>query len=324
MTLTEEFTERIKGADNIFIFTHVNPDGDTLGSAIAMKLFIKEYFNKPSRIVHTSTLPKVYSYVPEYDSIEDISQIKEGEKCDLAIAVDIASFDRLAEASALFKNADFRVNIDHHKTNNGYGDLNIIDGNACAVGLILCKMFDEIGYKMSKESAIALYTSIMTDTGAFKYENTTPECLRAAAQIVEAGAVPNEIYRLCYESKPVNMLKFQLYILNKAEFFNDGHIAMTTVEKQDMEKFSATDDFTEGIVEVLRTANIVDVSAILKETKDGFTKVSLRSKTVDLVPIIADFNGGGHTFAAGCTIKKPLAVAKNKLLERIQNALEQK
>lgn len=322
--MSEELVERIKNANNIFIFTHVNPDGDTLGSAIAMKLFIKEFLNKPSRIVHTSTLPKVYSFVPEYDTIEDISTVSKDEKCDLAIAVDIASADRLAEASDLFKNADFRINIDHHRTNNGYGDLNIIDGGACSVGLMLCKMFNELGYKYSKSVAIALYTSIMTDTGAFKYENTTPECLRAAAQIVEAGAVPNEIYRACYESKPVNMLKFQLHVLNKAEFFHDGKIAITTVEKEDMAKFNATDDFTEGIVEVLRTANIVEVSAILKETKDGFTKVSLRSKTVDLVPIIADFNGGGHTFAAGCTIKKPVSIAKDKLLERIENAIEKR
>lgn len=322
MTLTEELVERIKTANNIFIFTHVNPDGDTLGSAIAMKLFIKEFFNKSSRIVHTSTLPKIYAYVPEYNNIEDISNISKDEKCDLAIAVDIASQDRLAEASDLFKNADFRINIDHHKTNNGYGNLNIIDGEACSVGLMLCRMFNEIEYKFSKAVAIALYTSIMTDTGAFKYENTTPDCLRAAAQLVEAGAVPNEIYRSCYESKPINMLQFQLHILNKAEFFSNGKIAITTVEKSDMAKFNATDDFTEGIVEVLRTANVVEVSAILKETKDGFTKVSLRSKTIDLVPIIADFNGGGHTFAAGCTIKKPVSIAKDKLLERIVNAIK--
>ena len=169
--------------------------------------------------------------------------------------------------------------------------------------------------------AIALYTSIMTDTGAFKYENTTPECLRVAAQLVENGASPNGIYRLCYESKPVNMLKFQTHILNKAKFYCDDKISMTSVTKADMDEFGATDDFTEGIVEVLRTAKSVEISAILKETKDGFTKVSLRSKTVNLLPVIEDFGGGGHIFSAGCTIKKPLSIAYDKLLEKLTNAI---
>ncbi|MBR6163330.1 bifunctional oligoribonuclease/PAP phosphatase NrnA [bacterium] len=321
MSEANNLIEHIKQAEKICICTHVNPDGDTLGSAVALKLFIEEHFEKKVRVFHTSTLPKVYSFLPKYDETEFVSADNNKEIFDLAIAVDIASVDRFAEAMPIYNNAKFRVNIDHHKTNKGYGDLNIVEGDVCAVGLILCKIFNELNYSVSKDMAIALYTSIMTDTGAFKYENTTPECLRAAAQLVEAGASPNGIYRLCYESKPVNMLKFQTHILNKAKFYCSDKISMTSVTKEDMDKFNATDDFTEGIVEVLRTAKSVEISAILKETKDGFTKVSLRSKTVNLLPIIEDFGGGGHIFSAGCTIKKPISIAYDKLLEKLTNAI---
>ncbi len=322
LILYSKLIEKIKSAENIIIFTHINPDGDALGSALALNFFIEDTFNKPSKIVYTGTVPEIYSFLPKFDEIISINDINKDEKFDLALAVDISSPDRLAEAKEIFNKADFRVNIDHHKTNKRYGDLNIVDNNACAAGLILFKIFDETGYKISKNIATALYTAIMTDTGAFKYENTTPECLRTTAALVESGAVPNEIYRACYEAKPLNMFKFQLHILNKTEFFDDGKIAITVIDKNDIEQFHASENYFEGIPEILRTIDTVEVSALLVETQNGNTSISLRSKKTDLIPIVSHFNGGGHSLAAGCTIKKPISDAKYKLLKQIEKTLK--
>ena len=143
-----------------------------------------------------------------------------------------------------------------------------------------------------------------------------------AAELVKLGVSPTYEFRSCYETKPQSMVQFQAYVVSNTIFYNDGKIAFAKITRSDMSKFNATDEYTEGVVEVLRTSKNVEIAAILKETKEGFTKVSLRSKTVDLTPIVLDFGGGGHTFAAGCTIKKPIAIAYDKLLRRVQSEIE--
>lgn len=313
---------KIEQAKNIIIFSHVNPDGDTLGSSLALSLVIEKVFNKKADTVFVGFLPNIYSHLPNFDKFTEVQSIDINKKYDLAIAVDVASKDRLVSGSVIFDNAEIKINIDHHKTNIGYADLNIIDGDAACVGLILYRIFKEWNVEITTDVARCIYTSLLTDTGGFKYENTTPETFMLAAELVKAGVSPTQEFRACYETKPQSMVQFQAYVISNAIFYNDGKIAFAKITRSDMSKFHATDDFTEGIVEVLRTSKNVEVAAILKETKEGYTKVSLRSKNTDITPVVADFGGGGHTFAAGCTIKKPIAIAFDKLLKRVQSELE--
>lgn len=320
--LFSELKNKIENAKNIIIFSHVSPDGDTLGSNLALSLMIEKYFNKKVDSVYVGFLPSIYSYLPCFDRFKDVQTISKGEKYDLAIAVDVASKDRLVSGSVIFDEANFKVNIDHHKTNIGYADINIIDGDAACVGVILYKIFKSWDLKIPKDVARCIYTSLLTDTGGFKYENTTPDTFILASELVKLGVSPTYEFRACYETKPQSMVQFQAYIVSNTIFYNDGKIAIAKITRSDMSKFNATDDYTEGIVETLRTSKNVEVAAILKETKEGFTKVSLRSKTLDLTPIVIDFGGGGHTFAAGCTIKRPIAIAFDKLLSRVQSELE--
>ena len=317
-----ELRNCIEKAQSIVLLSHVNPDGDTLGSNLALNFVIKECFNKKADSVYAGSLPDTYKYLPEYCLFKSAEELEQGKKYDLAIALDVASKDRLVNTLNIFENAKIKINIDHHKTNIGYGDLNIIDSDAACVGLILYKIFEAWKHKISLDCARCLYTSIMTDTGNFKYENTTPEVFLTAAKLVETGVSPSKEYRACYESKPQNMVQFQSYVISSSKFYNNGKIALAKITNSDMEKFQAKDEFTEGIVEVLRSSKTVEIAGILKETKDGYAKVSLRSKTYDLIPIVSKFNGGGHTFAAGCTIKKPVDIAYNKLLEQIQSELK--
>lgn len=317
-----ELKNKITEAESIIIFSHVNPDGDTLGSNLALNLMIEKYFGKKADSVFVGTLPNLYSYLPEFSRFQNIDDIDKSKKYDLAIAVDVASKDRMVTAVQLFDNAGFKADIDHHVTNIGYGDLNIIDGNAACVGMILNRMFKKWDMPINLDIARCLYTSLMTDTGCFKYDNTSPEAFLMGAELVGCGVSPNKEYRACYETKPQSMVQFQAYIVCNTVFYNDGKIAFSKVTRNDMSKFNAEDDYTEGIVEVLRSSKNVEVAAILKETKEGYTKVSLRSKSLDLTPVVMDFGGGGHKYSAGCTIKKPIAIAFDKLLKRVQSEIK--
>lgn len=314
--------QKIEQAQSIIVFSHVSPDGDTLGSNIAISLMIEKYFGKKVDSVYVGTLPSLYTYLPDYTRFIDVQTIDKNTKYDLAIAVDVASKDRMISGTTIYDNAQFRVNIDHHKTNNGYGDINIIDGDAACVGIILYNIFKEWGLEIPTDVARCIYTSLLTDTGGFKYENTSPETFMLAAELVRLGVSPTYEFRACYETKPQSMVQFQAYIISNAIFYNDGKIAFAKITRSDMSKFNASDDFTEGIVETLRTSKNVEIAAILKETKEGYTKISLRSKNIDVIPIVVDFGGGGHKFAAGCTIKKPVAIAFDKLLKRVQDVIE--
>lgn len=319
--LYKQFDEAVKNAESIIIFSHVNADGDTLGSNLALANFIEQKYGKKPESVYIGTLPASYTYLPGYDTFKNITDIDPNKKYDLAVAVDVASKDRLVSGSLVYDNAKVKANIDHHKTNIAYGNINITDAGAACVGVILYKMFKNLNFDIDLDTARCLYTSLMTDTGGFKYENTTPETFIIASELVEKGVSPNKEYRSCYETKPQSMIQFRAHVVCNTMFYDNGRIAFAKITRSDMSKFNATDEYTEGIVEVLRTSKNVEVAAILKETKEGYTKVSLRSKTLDLTPIVIDFGGGGHAFAAGCTIKKPIAIAFDKLLQRVQSEL---
>lgn len=294
----------------------MNPDGDTLGSMCAMYSMIYNRFKiKPDMNV-VSNVPYNYKFLPNVDLAQryyDKSLVY-----DLVITLDVAAIDRILDSKILFDKAKCTVNIDHHKTNPGFGDYQIIEPEASSCGEVLFNYFKANNWDIDKDSAVCLYTAIMTDTGNFKFENTTSNSLRAAADLVDAGANPNCIYKQCYETKTKNFVLFQNYCVNKAEFLNDNKIVYTTVYKKDLEKFSAGDDYTDGIAETLRAIESTEAAFVAKEVDTKLTKISMRSKTIDVAEICSKFGGGGHTFAAGCTIKLPVKDAVNKLLKEIK------
>lgn len=306
----------IKSAKKILLLSHVNPDGDTLGSMCAMYSMIEKRFKKKADMSIVSNVPFNYKFLPNIDKAQryfDVSLVY-----DLVIALDVAAIDRVRDAKIFFDRGKCRVNIDHHKTNPAYGDYNLIEPNASSCGEVLFNYFKKNNWEITEDAAICLYTAIMTDTGNFRFENTSPNALRSAADLVELGANPNKLYKLCYESKTKNLVMFQNYCVNKAEFLNDNKIVYTTVYKKDLEKFSAGDDYTDGIAETLRAIDSTEVSFVVKEVESKMTKVSMRSKKLDVAKICEKFGGGGHTFAAGCTIKASVKDSIEKLLKEIK------
>ena len=306
----------IKSSKKILLLSHVNPDGDTLGSMCAFYSMIEKRFKKRADMCVVSNIPFNYNFLPNINLAQ--RYFDQSLVYDLVIALDVAAIDRVRDAKIFFDRGKCRINIDHHKTNPAYGDYNLIEPDASSCGEVLFNYFKKNNWEITEDAAICLYTAIMTDTGNFRFENTSPNALRAAATLIELGANPSKIYKLCYESKTKNLVMFQNYCVNKAEFLNDNKIAYTTVYKKDLEKFSAGDDYTDGIAETLRAIDSTEVSFVVKEVDSKITKVSMRSKRIDVAKICEQFGGGGHTFAAGCTIKASIKDSISKLLKEIE------
>ena len=306
----------IKPAKKILLLSHVNPDGDTLGSMCALYSMIEKRFKKKADMSVVSNIPYNYNFLPNINLAQ--RYFDQSLVYDLVITLDVASIERVRDAKIFFDRAKCRVNIDHHKTNPNYGDYNLIEPSSSSCGEVLFNYFKKNNWEITTDAAICLYTAIMTDTGNFRFENTSSNALRAAAELVDLGANPNKIYKYCYETKTKNLVMFQNYCVNKAEFLNDNKIVYTTVYKKDLEKYSAGDDYTDGIAEALRAIDSTEVSFVVKEVESKLTKVSMRSKKIDVAKICEQFGGGGHTFAAGCTIKASIKDSIKKLLKEIE------
>ncbi len=314
------FKETIEKANRIAIFSHVNPDGDTLGTMSALYQTIKNHFNKEAVMITVGKIPDIYEFIPYISNVKMPSELQ-GLAFELSIAVDVAAKDRMAEALPIFEKSKIKMNIDHHKTNNNYGDIAIVRGNASSAGEVLFDILENLGLKPDKDTATALYTAILTDTGGFRFDNTSAEVLKKAAKIIEYGANPALISRYCYESKPKPMVMLQANSLINAKFLEENKIAYVCITNKDMEKYKAQNDHTEGIVEALRQIKTTEISFVLKEVDENTTKVSLRSKKADVSKVASVFGGGGHTFAAGCTIKKPLRIACEKMIEEVKKII---
>ncbi len=294
----------------------MNPDGDTLGSMCAMYSMIYNRFKKKADMNIVSNLPYNYKFLPNINLAQ--RYFDKSLVYDLVISLDVASIERVLDSKIFFDKAKVSVNIDHHKTNPAYGDYQIIEPEASSCGEVLYNYFKANNWKIDTDSAVCLYTAIMTDTGNFRFENTTSNVFKAAADLVEAGANPNIIYKKCYETKTKNLVMFQNYCVNKAEFCEENKIVYTTVYKKDLEKFSAGDDYTDGIAETLRAIESTEVAFVAKEVDTKLTKISMRSKHIDVAQICSKFSGGGHTYAAGCTVNSAVNEAVKKVLKEIK------
>lgn len=318
----EQLNSIIKNSKNILLVSHINPDGDTLGSMCGLYSLIKDNLKKSCDMVSVSDVPVTYNFLPYVDKVKHISQYDLSREYDLVITIDVAAIDRCADAEKLFKKAKNTINIDHHETNIGYAEVNIIEPQAAATGEIILEIAEKLDWKVSLETAINLYVAIVTDTGCFKFSNTTQRTMESAGKLISFGVNPSEIYQKCYESSSKDMVLFQSYCVNKAEFLNDDKIAYTIVYKKDLEKFNNQgEDFTDGLTEKLRAIRTTEVAFVVKELNSTTSKVSMRSKEKDIAQVCSAFGGGGHKLAAGAVIKATPKKAVSMLIEEIKKKL---
>lgn len=319
----KNFTNKIKESKNILIISHIGPDGDTLGSMLALKqIILKNASDKNIETLVIGKVPDIYSFLPGIKDCKTPRSIYLLKSYDVAITVDCASIDRLGDAFEHYKKAKCRINIDHHITNDNFADINIILPHSSSTGEIIYEIADYFDVKIDFDMATNLYTAILTDTGGFRFENTGPKTFEIAAKLLKEGIKPDEIFKKCFESKPIQMVKLAAHAIDNAVFCENNKIAYTLISREMMKNFDATDDHLDGISEAMRQIDSVEVAMIFKETLKGTTKVSFRSNGVDVCKIAEFFGGGGHKLAAGCTIEKNLNDAQNEIVPIVKKQIK--
>ncbi len=321
------FKTAVDHAKTIFISAHVGPDGDTLGSMLGLRHAFLQFFPHIQRTdcVITGRMPESYQFMPGIDTVKDMEKQPDLlTQYDLAFSVDCGSADRLGPAKPYFVGAHQSINIDHHISNDRFGSMNIIVADAAASGEIVADLLTGNGFVLSKDIATCLYVALLTDTGGFKYTNTTAKVFELAASLVRCGANPEQIYRHIYEEVPKAQTLMQAEALRQAKFNADETLCWTRITQDFLSQFGARDEHAEGLVECLRRIDTVLISAMLKETRLGHTKISLRSDTphINVADIMARWNGGGHKMAAGCTMEVPPEEAESLLLPVLQHAID--
>ena len=313
----DNILEEIKKAKTIVILTHENPDGDAVGSSLAMYMALQKMGKEVDLII--PELPKIYAFLPKAEEAK-----KEGstKPYDLAISLDSATIKMLNGWSNYFETAKVKVVIDHHGSNTMYGDYNYINPAAPACAQILITILEYFGIGIDKEIGTAILTGIITDTGGFQYQSTTPETFEFASELLKKGVNVSNIYKKVMNTKSKANFELRKRAIERMQFLEEGKIAITYITMQDQQEVKAEPGDHEGIVEEGRAIEGVEVSIFLRETEKGY-RASLRSNNyVNVSDVCLMFGGGGHVHAAGCTIAQSLEQVKEKLINQVKMYLK--
>lgn len=308
-----EVAERIRAGRNFLITSHRNPDGDALGSGIALQRLIRK-LGKQSKMIVRDGFAKPLHNIPGADEvgISDRLPADYPNAYDALFTMECPEVQRTGYAVL----PGPVVNIDHHLGNEMYGEINYLDIEAPSVGeMILQLNRHHLRLPLDRDTATAMYVSLATDTGFFRYHNTTLRTFEAAEELVRAGVVPGDVSLWINETQSRGAIKLLGLCLTTLELHGNGRIATTELPNRFFVEAGASPEDTEGIVNYGRNIDGVLVSALLKEAEGNTTRVSLRAKPgVDVQQVAAMFGGGGHKAASGCTIPLPLVEAKAKLV----------
>lgn len=316
MTL-DNIIEEIDKAKNIVILTHEMPDGDAIGSSLALYAGLKQ-LGKDTDVV-IPEYSKTFEFLPNSSEIK-----KEGknEVYDLAIALDCGDIKRLNGFAKYFEDANTKISIDHHSSNTMFADYNFVNPTAPACAQILVIVLEALGVIIDKEIGTCLLTGIITDTGGFKYKGVTAETFEFVAELLNRGVNVSDVYKKVLQTISKTRFELTRIAINRLEFLENGKITFTYITKEDEQKLGAGSNDHDGIVERGRDIEGVEVSIFLRETDNGY-KISLRSNEyVNVSDICLMFGGGGHVRAAGGNINLPFEQAKAKIVEECKKHLK--
>jgi len=318
----KEKIERLKKLlnehDNIALFSHIRPDGDSIGSLLSTDLLLK-HLGKNSKIFSKDDVPEVYRFLPDWKRIYQIRDFQK-ELYDLIIVLDVSDPDRLG-FPADFGEKTQVICFDHHHTNQGVWDLAFINPEKAATCLILYDMISE-GFRehLDKDISTCLLTGIITDTGGFRYRNTNSEVFNAVSDLIKNDVDYNELMNSIYASHPSR--KFDLMKMAFSHARREGPVMYTYLQMDDFKKCNALQEDTDGIVNMFTAYKETDISFIFIETASEFQKISVRSKRIDISPIATEFGGGGHKNAAGFSMRGDFKTNFAKAKEFILNYAE--
>ena len=312
MSTLDEILKEIKKAESICILVYENPDGDAIGSALAMTLALKKLKKKVDPII--PIYPRIFKSMP---GIELIKEQGKKENYDLAIALDCATVKLLNGWANYFEDAKSKIVIDHHVTNSMFGDLNYVDISAPACTQVLFTIFKNFGWEIDNEIGTDLMVGLITDTGGFQYSGVSKESFEIASELISSGVNISKIYKKVLSTRSRTSFELRKIAVNRLEFLEDGKVTFTYITKEDEGKVNAENGDYEGIVNEGKEIEGVEVSIFVHETDKGF-KASLRSNEyVNVSDICLMFGGGGHPRAAG-TIEE----IKEKILSEVRRVLK--
>jgi len=318
----EKIAKILRENDSFILLSHVRPDGDAIGSQIALGASL-EAMGKKVRFVNQDGLPENMEFLPMSDRIE--TPPAEPIDVDVLVALDTANQPRLGEdALKAASKAKIIVNIDHHKSNPGYGDFAHIDSASPATGQILYKLITENEMPFPDATRDAIYVAVSTDTGSFQYRGTTVETYNMAADLVSRGLDVAKINTLTYDNHPYRRVELTRELLNTLERSPDGKSANWELTQEVKERLELQPDDSEGLIDMIRAIRGVYIAVFFEELKDKSIRVSMRSKDkmIDVCEICQKFGGGGHALAAGIRMEGPLIAAKNLVMAEVASAIE--
>ena len=317
----DQIIQHIKDGQDILIASHAEPDGDSVGSLVALGLALTKLDKKIT--MHTpSPIPAVYRFLPGAGRI--VQQIKSADIYDLALVLDCGDLTRIGETSAEIGRIPIVINIDHHVSNTGFGHIQFIDTGACATAEIVYRLINALEIPFDKAIATSIYTGILTDTGSFRFSNTNEAAFAISKVMTDAGVEPHNVAQRVFGTYSLGRIKLLNMALNSIEISENGKLSMMTVTRSMLNTTGTNTEDLDGMINYARRIEDVKVAALIHEIKNGAGKfanmnryhVSLRSdSSVDVAKIAEKFGGGGHASAAGFQIESTLVALKSKIIE---------
>jgi phosphoesterase RecJ-like protein len=313
--LYNQIQKLVLANDEFAILSHVRPDGDAYGSALGLGLCI-EAMGKTVKIFFQDGLNENYRFLAHSEKIQ-IPPVSGVTKKTILISVDTSTIDRLG-ANFIAWNRIPDINIDHHVSNTRFAKVNLIDPESPATAQLLYEIIEKLSWPINPDIASNLYVGIITDTGSFRFRQTTSRTFSIAAALTAAGASPSKLAEHCFLSHPIAKFKLQQEVLSQAQFYFDNRVAACQITQQMIARHQALPEHTENILEPLQSLKVVEVAFVIESGSDGFQRCSLRSKgNIDVSQIAVKLGGGGHIASAGLRIKMPAEELCKRLLDEL-------
>jgi len=319
--MINEIASILRTEDCFLVVTHINPDGDAVGSLLGMHLALLE-MGKRSWALCADKVHELYNFLPRHEQIiSDATDVTDTPR--FIIAVDAAVEDRISGDLTSFRSKADLINIDHHATNPRFGDFNFVQDSASSTAELVHEILKAAGYNLSPDVGKCLYTGLVTDTGGFRFSGVNSRTLTLAAEMLAAGFDSYEVTRPLFEEYPLRRIYMERLVLERVEVLLGGKLVMSTLYSEDFKKFGAEMSETENLVNRLRENQGVMAGILFTQMSDKLIRVSFRSKdSLDVSSIAKALGGGGHRHAAGLRSTLPLQELKDRIIQAVAQALD--
>ncbi|MEE4261972.1 MAG: bifunctional oligoribonuclease/PAP phosphatase NrnA [Desulfobacteraceae bacterium] len=321
----DQIINHIKEARHVLLASHSEPDGDAVSSLLALGLAIGK-LGKKTTIYNTSPIPAVYRFLPSVERI--VRHMKKATTYDLALILDCGDLPRIGEASPTVSQVPVVINIDHHITNTGFGDIQLVDPQACSTAELVYRLIKAMDVPIDRAMATSIYTGILTDTGSFRFSSTNQAAFAISQEMAELGVEPHDVAQHVYGTYSLGRIKLLNLALDSIEISDNGKLSIMTITGTMFAETKTQPEDADGMINYARRIEDVKVAALIHEQKNGKTSsngqhryhVSLRSDgSVDVAAIAGSFGGGGHASAAGFQVETTLTKLKSDIITLAKN-----